>query len=41
MTELKKYKFSDLYEMGSGISSSKNQAGHGYPFASFSTVINN
>ena len=41
MTELIKYKFSDLYEMGSGISSSKNQAGHGYPFASFSTVINN
>ncbi len=41
MANLIKYKFSDLYEMGSGISTSKEQAGHGYPFASFSTVINN
>ena len=41
MSNLIKYKFSDLYEMGSGISTSKEQAGHGYPFASFSTVINN
>ena len=41
MTKLIKYKFSDLYEMGSGISTSKEQAGHGFPFASFSTVINN
>lgn len=41
MTKLIKYKFSDLYEMGSGISTSKEQAGHGYPFAAFSTVINN
>ena len=41
MSNLIKYKFSDLYEMGSGISTSKEQAGHGYPFASFSTVISN
>ena len=34
MSNLIKYKFSDLYEMGSGISTSKEQAGHGYPFAS-------
>ena len=41
MIELKKYKFSDLYEMNSGITSSKEQAGHGAPFVSFSTVFNN
>ena len=41
MSELKKYKFSDLYEMSSGISSTKEQAGHGFPFVSFSTVFNN
>ena len=41
MSELKKYRFSDLYEMSSGISSSKSQAGHGAPFLSFSTVFNN
>lgn len=39
--EIKKYKFSDLYEMSSGLSSSKEQAGHGAPFISFSTVFNN
>ncbi len=38
---MKTYKFSDLYEMSSGISSKKEQAGHGSPFASFSTVFNN
>lgn len=41
MMVLKEYKFSDLYEMSSGISSTKEQAGHGAPFASFSTVFNN
>lgn len=41
MTKLKKYKFSDLYEMSSGISSKPEQAGHGAPFVSFSTVFNN
>ncbi len=41
MSKLTKYKFSDLYEMSSGISSSKQQAGHGSPFISFSTVFNN
>jgi type I restriction enzyme S subunit len=41
MSELKKYKFSDLYEMSSGISSKSEQAGHGAPFLSFSTVFNN
>ena len=41
MSKLTKYKFSDLYEMSSGISSSKEQAGHGSPFISFSAVFNN
>ena len=41
MSKLTKYKFSDLYEMSSGISSSKEQAGHGSPFISFITVFNN
>ena len=41
MVELKEYKFSDLYEMSSGLSSKKEQAGHGSPFVSFRTVFNN
>lgn len=41
MMGLKEYKFAKLYEMSSGISSTKEQAGHGAPFASFSTVFNN
>lgn len=41
MTELKRYKFSDLYEMSSGISTKPEQAGKGYPFISFSTIFNN
>ncbi len=41
MSELKQYKFCKLYDMGSGISSKPEQAGHGFPFASFSTVFNN
>jgi len=41
MSELNKYKFSELYDMSSGISSKPEQAGHGSPFVSFSTVFNN
>ena len=38
---LEKYKFDELYTMSSGISSTKEQAGHGFPFVSFSTIFNN
>lgn len=41
MNRLTKYAFADLYEMSSGISTTKEQAGHGSPFVSFSTVFNN
>lgn len=41
MNRLHKYAFSDLYDMSSGISSKKEQAGHGAPFVSFRTVYNN
>lgn len=41
MSKLTKYPFSDLYDMSSGISTSKGQAGHGCPFVSFGTVFNN
>lgn len=41
MSNLKKYRFCDLYTMSSGISSTKDQAGHGSPFLSFSAVFNN
>ncbi|MGL5276639.1 restriction endonuclease subunit S [Myroides sp.] len=41
MSKVKKYKFSDLYMMSSGISSKPEQAGHGSPFVSFKTVFNN
>ena len=41
MSKLKTYKFSDLYEMSSGISSKPEQAGHGSQFVSFKTVFNN
>ena len=41
MNKLTKYSFSDLYSISSGISSTKEQAGHGSPFVSFSTVFNN
>ncbi len=41
MSELKEYKFNELYTMSSGISSKPEQAGHGFPFVSFSTVFNN
>lgn len=40
MKKLNKYAFSDLYDMTSGISSTKDQAGHGAPFVSFRTVFN-
>ena len=41
MNNLHKYAFSELYDISSGISSTKEQAGHGAPFVSFSTVFNN
>ena len=41
MSELKEYKLNELYVMSSGISSSKNQAGSGYPFVSFRDIFNN
>ncbi len=41
MNKLKQYKLSDLYEMSSGISTKKEQAGHGASFVSFGTVYNN
>ena len=41
MSKLHKYAFSELYEMSSCISTTKDQAGHGSPFVSFSTVFNN
>lgn len=41
MNKLTRYKFSDLYEMASGISSKPEQAGIGAPFLSFSAVFNN
>ena len=41
MSKLNKYAFSELYDISSGLSSTKEQAGHGAPFASFSTVFNN
>ena len=41
MNNITKYPFSELYEMSSGISTTKAQAGHGYSFVSFGTVFNN
>jgi len=41
MINLKTYKFAELYEMSSGISSKPEQAGHGHPFISFKTVFKN
>ena len=41
MNKLKNYKLSTLYSMSSGVSTSPDQAGHGYPFLSFSTIFNN
>lgn len=39
--DLKQYKLVDLYTMSSGLSSKPEQAGHGAPFVSFSTIFNN
>lgn len=39
MKSLNNFKFSELYEMSSGISSKPEQAGHGTPFVSFKTVL--
>lgn len=41
MNRLKEYYLSDLYIMDSGISTKPEQAGHGYPFISFSDIFNN
>ncbi|MDQ7864039.1 hypothetical protein RCO48_32030 [Peribacillus frigoritolerans] len=41
MNKLNEYKLSDIYRMESGISTSKEQAGHGSPFVSFKTIFNN
>lgn len=41
MSKITKYALSDLYDMSSGLSSKKEQAGHGTPFVSFGTVFNN
>lgn len=41
MNKLKEYKLNELYKMDSGISTRPDQAGHGTPFVSFSTIFNN
>lgn len=41
MSKLSKHAFADLYNISSGLSSTKSQAGHGAPFLSFRTVFNN
>ena len=41
MNNLKEYRFDELYQMDSGISTSKSQAGHGAPFVSFKDIYNN
>ena len=41
MEKLYEHRLCDLYSIHSGISSSKEQAGHGYPFLSFKTVFDN
>ena len=41
MSKITKYVFSDIYDISSGISTAKEQAGHGAPFVSFRTVFNN
>lgn len=41
MSKWTKYKFDELYVMNSGISSSPEQAGHGFPFLSFKKVFHN
>lgn len=39
--EFKEYKLDELYVMDSGISTKKEQAGHGSPFISFKDIFNN
>lgn len=41
MNKLRYHKLPDLYEISSGISTTKQQAGHGSPFVSYSDVYNN
>ena len=41
MIELKEYFLDELYKMESGISTKPEQAGHGSPFVSFSSIYNN
>lgn len=41
MNNFEIHKFNKVYDFTSGISSKPEQAGHGYPFVSFSTVFNN
>ena len=41
MNRLQYYKLPDLYEISSGISTSRQQAGHGSPFVSYSDVYSN
>lgn len=41
MNNITEHSFSEYYDIASGISSKPEQAGHGYPFVSFSTVFNN
>ena len=41
MSRLDEYSFSDLYNITSGLSSTKDQSDHGAPFVSFGTVVNN
>lgn len=41
MINLKEYRFDELYQMDSGISTLKDQAGHGAPFVSFRDIYNN
>jgi len=41
LNKINEHSLSDLYDISSGISTTKDQAGHGSPFVSFSTVFNN
>lgn len=41
MNKLKNYKLDALYSMSSGISTTADQAGRGFPFLSFSAIFNN
>ena len=41
MNKINEHNFADLYTISSGISTTKEQAGYGSPFVSFSTIFNN